>query len=204
MLLRLALGFIPVRDRLDVLEDDDIAELLEFRDKARKLLANREDFVRFDEEKFNPARNIAGNLLTAKRRFDRRNAWKRLDSMMEEAVTKAGFRDDLIRLGLSRDVNAGGALSGSTRRRIALVRGLIKRPGLLILDGIAGSDSPADAELRRNIRAELPDAAILYAATEDTAVDIADRVAIISDTGQVRCEVPGNAAGKTPDEGTES
>ena len=173
LLLRLAFSFVPARDRLDVLEEDEMAMLMEFRSKARELLADRSDFVRFDEDKFNPARTIAGNLLTAARRFDRRNAWRRLDSMMEEAVSKAGFRDDMIRLGLSREVNAGGTLSGSTRRRIALVRGMIKRPGLVILDGIAGSDSPADADLRKVIRAELPDAAILYAALEEEATDIA-------------------------------
>ena len=203
LLLRLAFGFIPARDRLDVLDDDRIAELLGYRGEARKVLADRDDFVRFDEEKFNPARNISGNLVTAKRRFDRRNAWKRLDTMMEEAVTKAGFRDDLIRLGLSRNVSSGGALSGSSKRRIGLVRAMIKRPDILILDGIASSDSADDVALRKALRAELPETAILYAATEDAAVEIADTIAVIADSGQVRCESRPNRAGHDETQGSE-
>ncbi len=195
LLLRLAFGFIPARDRLDVLDDDRIAKILGCRTQARELLSQHKDFVTFEEDKFNPARNISGNLVTAKRRFDRRNAWKRLDAMMEDAVTKAGFRDDLIRLGLTRQVSASGALSGSSKRRIGLVRALIKRPEILILDGIAGSDSPADIELRKAVREELPDAAILYAASEDTAVEIAEHVAVIAESGQVRCETRANRAG---------
>ena len=85
--------------------------------------------------------------------------------MMEEAVSKAGFRDDMILLGLSRTVNSGDAISTSSRRRIALVRAMMKNAPLLILDGIAGSESAADAALRRALREKLPDAAILYAVT---------------------------------------
>ena len=194
LLLKLAVGFIPVRDRLDVLDDDRIAAILKCRAEARELLSRRDDFVSFDEEKVNPARNIAGNLLSAKRRYDRRNAWKRLDAMMEEAVTKAGFRDDMIRLGLTRPVNSEGALSGSSRRRIALVRALMKRPQFLILDGIAGSEAAEDAQLRETVRRELPDAAILYAATDPGAVEIADKVAEIGSSGQVSCEIRSDAA----------
>lgn len=204
LLLKLAIGFIPARDRLDVLEEDRIAALLACRSEALDLLPRRNDFVMVEEDRFNPARNIAGNLLSAKRRYDRRNAWKRLDAMMEEAVTKAGFRDDMIRLGLSRPVNAAGALSGSTRRRIALVRALIKRPNLVILDGIAGSESAEDIALREVVRTELPDAAILYAATDEDAVEIADAVARIAKTGQVHCEKPPDAARGETGKGTES
>ena len=194
LLLKLAVGFIPARDRLDVLDDDRIAALLACRQKARELLPKRDDFVVSGEARFNPARNILGNLLSARRRFDRRNAWKRLDAMLEEAVTMAGFRDDMIRLGLARHVTAEGTLSSSTRRRIALVRALIKRPNLVILDGIAGSESAEDVALRKTLREELPDATILYAATDEAAIDIADRVARIASSGQVHCENPANDA----------
>ena len=64
----------------------------------------------------------------------------------------------------------------------------------MILDGMAGSENPADIELRRAIRAKLPDTMILYAATDDAAVDIADQIAAISDDGQVRCAPRENAA----------
>jgi putative ABC transport system ATP-binding protein len=188
LLLGLAFAFVPMRDRLDVLDDDRVARLLAARAKARELLRGRADFVGFDEERFSPARRVADNILHGQRRYDRKTQWKKLEDLMEKAIEAAGLRDDLIRLGLSTQLGSGGGLSTTSRRRISLVRALIKRPNLLVLDGIAGSDTPGDAALRRAVRAELPEATILYAALEEGAVCGADRVARITETGAVTCE----------------
>ncbi|MEO1490684.1 MAG: ABC transporter transmembrane domain-containing protein [Pseudomonadota bacterium] len=184
----LGMSFVPVRDRLDVLDDARIAKLMDCRTKARELLANRDDFISFVDDRFSPAQTVAENILHAKRRFDRKSAWKKLEAMMEDAIDEAGLREDLIRLGLDAKLSSSGGLSNSSRRRVALVRGLIKRPRLMVLDGIAGSDTPADAELRAAIKAELPDTTILYAALEDTAIAGVDGVAAIAEDGVVRLE----------------
>ncbi len=183
LLMTLALGFIQVRDRLDILDEARIERLLAARDKARRLVAERDDFVSFDEDRFSPAETVAENILHAKRRFDRKSAWRRLETMMAEAIDAAGLRERLIRLGLAAQVSASG-LSTSVRRRVALVRAIIKRPNLLVLDGVAGSDNDADADLRRKIRAELQETTtILYAAAEDGAEAGADLVVDISAGG---------------------
>ena len=202
LLLTLAFSYVPTRDRLDVLDDDRIARLLACRRKARELLRGREDFVGFDEDRFSPARRIADNILHGQRRYDRRSQWKKLEDMMERAVEAAGLRDDLVRLGLGAQLGSGGGLSTTARRRVALVRALIKRPSLLVLDGIAGADTPTDATLRRSIRHELRGATILYAALEDGAMRGADTVARIAENGLVACEhvtrVPDDAASPEP------
>ncbi|HET7409064.1 MAG TPA: hypothetical protein VFJ13_02585, partial [Paracoccaceae bacterium] len=120
------------------------------------------------------------------------------EGMMRQVITRAGLRDDLIRLGLGADPAASGDVSSTTRRRIALVRGLIKRPRLIVLDGIAGSGTEADARLRAGIRAEAPDATILYAALEDGAAGGADLVARIAPDGTVEAEAPQPAGRQTP------
>jgi putative ABC transport system ATP-binding protein len=189
LLLGLAFGFVQVRDRMDVLGEDRVERLLACRAKARELLRGRDDFVGYDEDRFNPARSIAGNILHGQRRYDRRTQWKRLDEMMQRAIADAGLREDLIRLGLGAHPAATGDVSSTARRRIGLVRGLIKRPRLIVLDGIAGADTETDAILRESIRAEAPDATILYAAIEDGAATGADIVAHIAPDGLVACEV---------------
>jgi ABC-type uncharacterized transport system fused permease/ATPase subunit len=68
---------------------------------------------------------------------------------------------------------------------MALVRALLKRPGLLILDGIAGSATPADIALRAIIRAELPDATIIFAAADGVAEE-AELTVEIDEDGSVR------------------
>ena len=188
LLLTLAFAFVPTRDRLDVLDEGRTARLLACRAKARELLQGREDFVGFDEDRFSPARRIADNILHGQRRYDRKSQWKKLEDMMERAIEAAGLRDDLIRLGLDAAIGSGGGLSTTSRRRVALVRALIKRPRLLVLDGIAGADTAADAGLRRAVRDELPEATVLYAALEEGATRDADTVARIAENGFVTSE----------------
>ena len=93
-MLAFALFFIQTRDRLDVLNESRIARLMECQAKARKILAERPEFVPFDQNRFNPARTISENILNAKRRFDRKSAWKLLDEQMEKAIIATGLRDD--------------------------------------------------------------------------------------------------------------
>jgi putative ABC transport system ATP-binding protein len=185
----LALAFIQTRDRLDVIDDARIARLMECQARARQFLSGRDDFVFFDQDRFSPGRTVADNIINAKRRFDRKSAWKLLAEKMEAAIRAAGLRDDLIRLGLSAPAgNAGSNLSATARRRIALVRALLKRPKLLILDGIAGGNDPGDIALRAMIRTELPDATVIFAATDGVAGD-ADMVVKIDESGSTRSEV---------------
>ena len=193
LLLRLAIGFVPVRDRLDVLDEARIERLMESRRRAHQLLAERDDFISFDEQRFMPGRTISGNIIHGKRRFDRRATWKRLESMLERAIDEAGLRDDLVRLGLDRQLGSGAGLSSSSRRRIGLVRALMKRPHLLVLDGIASTTSASDVELRKTVRGAVPDAMILYAVTEDGAEGGADLLVDIAENGSVRCEELRNA-----------
>lgn len=188
LLMGLASGFVPARDRLDVLDAARTARLLACRAKARAALAGRDLVVGFDEDRFSPGRRIAGNILQGQRRYDRKSAWKRLEELMRTAIDEAHLRDDLIRLGLSAPLGASGGISTASRRRVALVRGMIKRPGLLVLDGIAGGNVPADRELRAAIRRELPEAAILYAAAADPAAEGADLIVRVAENGTVTCE----------------
>lgn len=188
-LLGLALSYVQARDRLDVLSDNAIARLMQCQAKARKLLAGRPEFVSFDEDRFSPARTVAENIINAKRRFDRKSAWKLLDERMEAAILAAGLRDDLIRLGLTAQVGTGGSnLSATARRRVALGRALLKRPQLLILDGIAGSSAQSDVTLRAAVREYLPESMIVFAAANAEAGAQADLMVTIDAGGTARSE----------------
>jgi putative ABC transport system ATP-binding protein len=195
----LALAFIQTRDRLDVLDEGRIGRLMECQARARKLLTGREGFVFFDEDRFSAGRTIAENILNAKRRYDRKSAWKILAERMEQAIRDAGLRDDLIRLGLDAPAGSGGSnLSAAARRRTALIRALLKRPRLLILDGIGGGSDPADADLRGMIRAELPDVTLVFASTGDIVEDADMKVVIDNDGNAHQQEVQQTRAADKP------
>jgi ABC-type multidrug transport system fused ATPase/permease subunit len=165
--------------------------------RARDKLRGKPGFVFFDEQRFNPGRSVAENILNAMRRFDRKPAWKLLSERMEAAIRAAGLRDDLIRLGLGAPAGSGGSnLSATARRRVALARAMLKRPSLLVLDGVAGGRSPADAALRDRIRAALPETTLIFAVEhpEDVA---ADCVIEIGDDGAARLRPAGEAGQAT-------
>ncbi|MGF1501933.1 MAG: ABC transporter transmembrane domain-containing protein [Paracoccaceae bacterium] len=185
-LRKLAAKFVPVRDQLDVLTPEREAQIIATREVVRPIVSTLDDFVAFDEDRFNPARTVAENILHARRRFDRRSAWRRLDEYLERAIDAEGLRLDLIALGLRVPLNVGD-LSAVGRRRLALVRGLVKRPRALLLDGIAGADTPGDRALRVQLRAELPAEAIMvYAAASPEAREGATRLAEVDDAGVLR------------------
>ncbi|MEM9139486.1 MAG: hypothetical protein AAGB15_06610, partial [Pseudomonadota bacterium] len=190
----LALAYVDNRDQLDVLEQAEIDKILACRGRARTLLEGRDDFVTFDEPEFSPARTVAANIIHGNRRYDRRAGWKTLDKMLSDAIDEAGLRDDLIALGLGRPLSSGGGLSTSVRRRIGLIRAMVKRPSVLVLDGVAGSDNAVDAALRTAIRADLPEATVLYAAAEGGATTGADLVITIADNGEAVCAEAENPA----------
>ncbi len=202
-LLALAMSYVQTRDRLDVLDDERIARLLACQERARAYLHGREGFVFFDEARFNPGRSVAENILNAKRRFDRKSAWKLLAERMESAIRSAGLRDDLIRIGLAAQAgNAGSNLSATARRRVALARALLKRPSVLILDGVGGGRTTADIELRRSIREILPEATLIFAA-EHPEDAVADAVIEIDADSNARLVTAAAARGQDT-EGTEA
>ena len=183
-LRRLAARFIATRDQLDIIAEDRRAAILAARAAAKPLIAAQPGLIPLDAERFNPGRTVIDNILHARRRFDRRAAWKRLDDALDQVIEAEGLRPALIRLGLDRRLSEAG-LSGSALRRVALIRAVLKRPAYVLLDGVAGGDGAEDAGLRARLRAELPDAALIYAASGDAAVEPGAQVIRIAPSGIV-------------------
>ncbi|MBX2854450.1 MAG: hypothetical protein KTR21_05655 [Rhodobacteraceae bacterium] len=186
LLIRLAAGYIPRRDRFDVLSSERRKRLLRHRKAIRIFLASYEDFIDFDEKRFMPGRTIGGNVLHGKRRFDRRSSWKKLDAAMEKVIGGAGLREDFMRIGLRHEISSPSSVSSSSRRKIGLARGLIKKAPLLVMDGVAGTNSSVDVDLRGAVRGAAPSSTIIYAALEAGAETGADMVVEIANDGSVR------------------
>ncbi|MEQ9695007.1 ATP-binding cassette domain-containing protein [Shimia sp. SDUM112013] len=85
--------------------------------------------------------------------------------------------------GLDSALGEGGAgLSGGETRRLVLARALLRHPRLLLLDEpTEGLDAPTARQVLSNIRAYLPEAAILMASHRRAEIDSADRVISISE-----------------------
>ncbi|MGF1552062.1 MAG: ABC transporter transmembrane domain-containing protein [Paracoccaceae bacterium] len=178
----LAARFVVVRDRLDVLDEARRERVLSARGKALALVDDDPALIALDATRYQPARSVAENVLGAQRRLDRRSEWPHLDAALDAGVREAGLREDLLRIGLAAPATEAG-LSAQATRRLGLLRALIKRPALVVLDGVADGESETDRNLRALIRAELPQAVILYAAQPSGAAADADRTVALDPSG---------------------
>jgi ABC-type multidrug transport system fused ATPase/permease subunit len=98
----------------------------------------------FDPGLYNSAASLQDNILFGKIVAGQAGATQRITTLMRELLDELGLRPLVVRFGLSYHVGVGGARLASTdRQKIALVRALLKRPVVLILDHAAAVLDPA-------------------------------------------------------------
>ncbi|MBJ3777156.1 ABC transporter ATP-binding protein/permease [Acuticoccus mangrovi] len=137
----LAFRLVPGRHRIVTLDAEQEAKIVGAREYVHKALKGNDRYALFDEASYIPPLSVEENILFGKPRVDRRGASERIDNLLRDTVKELGLRDPIARAGLNFEVGvAGGRLSASQRRRIGLVRALVKRPDVLILDAVADGD----------------------------------------------------------------
>jgi len=97
-------------------------------------------------------------------------------------VAQAGFVDDLP-WGLDTRIGEQGlSLSGGQRQRLALARAVVGRPVVLVLDDpLSALDIHTEAQVERSLRSVLSGTTALVVAHRASTVQLADRVALLSD-----------------------
>ena len=127
--------------------------------------AGRDDICEFFQpDRFSAALSIQDNILFGRVAFDQANAQARISAMVRDIATEEGLNDDLVRLGLEFDVGSSGSrLSYSERQRLAIARGLMKNPDILVFNEPTSGLDPATEAARAARRARMgegPDGAV--------------------------------------------
>lgn len=186
-MVAIAFDYSSARFRLGAMREGDRTErLLAARGRLREAIEADPRFVRFDPEAYVPAFTLAENVFFGPVRQERRDSWgpfkARIDALMEET----GLRGPILRAGLDQQVGEGGAaLNAHQRRKLGLARALMKNPGALVLDGLAGSESAADRTLRAVLMRELRGGALVWGAAREAATAEADHVIRLEPGGRV-------------------
>ncbi|MDQ4136767.1 MAG: ABC transporter ATP-binding protein, partial [Pseudomonadota bacterium] len=157
-LLSLPLAYVEPRHRLGLLDDALKARLVAARRPVREMLERSGDpGVHFyDAERVTPAAPLKDNLLFGRASYSAANAQARVTEAMSAVVTEMGLRDAIERIGLDHQVGpAGRLLTAQQRASVSLVRCLVKRPDVLIVDGAL---APYDESRARDLQRLLLDA----------------------------------------------
>jgi len=144
-LLALTFRIVVARHRLGVIDDERQRKIVAARAEFRRRYTDREDIVEFFEPgRFSSTLSIQDNILFGRVAFEQANAQTRVSALVREVATEVGMNAALIRLGLDYEVGNGGSrLSYSERQRLAIARGVMKNPDILVFNEPTSGLDPA-------------------------------------------------------------
>jgi putative ABC transport system ATP-binding protein len=148
-LLALPFKLIAARHRLGLIDEGFEARVIEarrhFADHLPRELRGAIEF--FDPARYNSAASLQDNILFGKIVTGQAEATTRITALVRELLEELGLRPLVVKIGLDYQVGVGGArLAPADRQKIALVRALLKRPVLLILDQATAVLDPASQQ----------------------------------------------------------
>ncbi|MEO1200237.1 MAG: ABC transporter ATP-binding protein, partial [Pseudomonadota bacterium] len=162
-LMALALDIVPSRHRFVELPDDLAGKLEAARPKLREEIErDAPDLIAwFDRADYMAPASVLANLVFGVPRLDRVNSREKLETAVSAFLHERGLNDSVARIGLDFEVGVnGGRLTPQQRRTINLVRGLLKRPDVIVIEDLAQLPIGA-ADLVHEIRSELPEAMLI-------------------------------------------
>jgi ABC-type multidrug transport system ATPase subunit len=145
-LLALPFKLIATRHRLGLIDESFEARVIEARRYfARHLPEELRGAVEFfDPARYNSAASLQDNILFGKIVTAQAGAVERITKLVRELLDDLELRPMVVRNGLDYQVGVGGArLAAAERQKVAMVRALLKRPTLLVLDQAAAVLDPA-------------------------------------------------------------
>jgi len=179
-LISLTFKLIADRHRLGLIDEGFEARVVEAR---RYFAAHLPEELRraiefFDAQRYNSAASLQDNILFGKIVTGQAEAATRITALVRELMDELGLRPLVVRIGLDYQVGVGGArLAIADRQKIALVRALIKRPELLVVDhAVAGLDPASQQRLLEGILAERKGRGLVWVVQRP---DLAERFGVV-------------------------
>ncbi|HSD51587.1 MAG TPA: ABC transporter ATP-binding protein, partial [Candidatus Methylomirabilis sp.] len=186
-LITLSLRVIPARHRLGQIDADFMAKVVAARHRFVDTLPPAlQGFLPYDRERYFAERTLLENLLFGRAVSTSSLAVKRVNAIVEEVITTRGLREVVLEAGLDYHVGvAGSRLSPAQRHKVALARGLLKRPNILIMDDPFGALEPDKrAAMHQRVTEFMKGRTIVAVVKEPDLARFYDHVVVL-DSGKV-------------------
>jgi ABC-type multidrug transport system fused ATPase/permease subunit len=146
-LLGLTFKLVIARHRLGVIDEAMQEKVVKARAEFARRFADRNVVEFLDPDRFSGSLSLQENILFGRTVLEQANAPAKINALVREAASEAGMDAELVRAGLDFEVgNAGSRLSYSERQRLAIARGLMKNPDLLVFNEPTSGLDPATEE----------------------------------------------------------
>jgi putative ABC transport system ATP-binding protein len=179
-LISLTFPLIAARHRLGLIDEGFEARVVEARRAfAANLPAPLERSIEFfDPARYNAAASLQDNILFGKIVTAQAEAATRITALVRELLDELGLRPLVVTIGLDYHVGVGGArLPIADRQKIALVRALLKRPELLVVDqAVAALDPSSQSRVLEGILAERKGHGLVWVVQRP---DVAERFGVV-------------------------
>jgi ABC-type branched-subunit amino acid transport system ATPase component len=164
-LLSLSFKLVVARHRLGLINESIQSRILLARKRIRDEASENDLGIEFfDENRYNPRISIQDNILFGKLAYGQANAQAKINELIVGVIESLELRADITEIGLAYEVGVGGArLSVTQRQKLGLVRCLIKKPDLLIVnEAMAGLDTAAERRLIKRVREQMQSRGIFW------------------------------------------
>ncbi len=177
--LRLAFQLTPGRHRLGIINDEIQRKIVQ----ARRALIGEAPEIGvslhfFDRDTFHPDLNLMDNILYGKLVYGEARAEKLIHQLIRDAVNQLAMQKSIAGVGLGFNVGTGGRrLSAAQRQKLAIARGLMKDPLVLILNDATSSLDPASEQrLLKRLRIYLRGRGLIFITGNSAMAREFDRV----------------------------
>jgi putative ABC transport system ATP-binding protein len=184
-LVAITFPYIEARHRLGLIDQELEGKLLAARRRfAETLPEEYRDYIEFyDPQRYNAAATVQDNMLFGRLVYGQAQAAQKIFRLVFDIVSEIGLKAEVLAVGLEHGVGTGGRrLTAPQRQKVALVRALVRRPRILILNNaLAPLEAASQARIVKTLRREMKDRCLILIADNAALCGVMDRVAVMRD-----------------------
>jgi putative ABC transport system ATP-binding protein len=184
-LIAITFPYIEARHRLGLIDAELESKLLAARRRFAETLPEEfRDYIEFyDPQRYNAAATVQDNMLFGRLIYGQAQAAQRIYRLLFEVVSQLGLKAEVLAVGLEYGVGTGGRrLTQQQRQKVALVRALVRRPRILILNNaLAPMEAAVQTRILKALRNEMQGRCLILIADNAALCSVLDRVAVMRD-----------------------